>query len=102
MSIKKQYLKSKPVCKVTLAIDKKNAQQASSITVAGDFNGWNETSHSMKQLKNGDFKITLELPKNKDYQFRYLVNGNAWMNDESADAFVSNRVSGEENCVLKI
>ena len=38
MAIKKQYLKSKPVCKVTFSVP---AKEATKVAVVGDFNEWN-------------------------------------------------------------
>ena len=40
MSVKKQFIKTKPVCKVTFTIDAKDATSAS---VVGDFNNWNQS-----------------------------------------------------------
>ena len=38
MSISKQYLKSRPVCKVTFVV---SAAEANEVVVVGDFNEWN-------------------------------------------------------------
>ena len=38
MSIKKQFLKSKPVCKVTFTVP---AETADTVFVAGNWNNWN-------------------------------------------------------------
>ena len=38
MSLKKQFIKTKPVVKVTFSIDAKDADSAA---VVGDFNNWN-------------------------------------------------------------
>ena len=39
MSIKKQFVKTKPVCKVTFSVAAKEANAAS---VVGDFNNWDQ------------------------------------------------------------
>ena len=54
MAIKKQYLKSKPVCKVTFEV---TAKEANSISVVGDFNEWNAAATPLKKLKNKKFKF---------------------------------------------
>jgi hypothetical protein len=41
MSIKKQYLKSKPVCKVTFRIPKEVANGTRMAALVGEFNNWN-------------------------------------------------------------
>ncbi|PIB34181.1 glycoside hydrolase [Reichenbachiella sp. 5M10] len=102
MSIKKQFFKSKDVCKITWSIDKKNVPGAENISLSGDFNNWSLSSHPLKKMKSGDFKLVLELPKDKEYQFRYLVDGTTWINDEEADGFVNNQVSNESNCILSV
>lgn len=102
MSLKKQYLKSKPVCKVTFKLSKEEAKNASSVKLIGDFNGWDESVEPMKKLKNGSFTSTIELEKDSDYQFRYLLNDNEWENDWSADAYVPSPVSLEDNSVVTV
>ena len=58
MSIKKQFIKTKPVCKVTFSVEAKGATAAS---VVGDFNNWNESDGALSKLKNGTFKATFDL-----------------------------------------
>ncbi|UII25654.1 isoamylase early set domain-containing protein [Fulvivirga maritima] len=102
MSIKKQYLKSKPICKVTFAIDKKVANGASTVHLSGNFNDWAKEEDELTALKNGTFKITKELPADQEYEFRYLLDGEYWANDDDADKFIDNGVSNEQNCVIVI
>ena len=42
MSIKKQFLKSRPVCKVTFRVDKEAANTAEKLYIVGDFNQWDK------------------------------------------------------------
>ncbi len=95
--IKKQYLKSRPVCKVTFELPKSVAAETAQIV--GDFTGWNALP--MDQLKDGRFKTVLELEQGQEYQFRYLLNEQDWQNDEEADKYVSNPFNGE-NSVLAV
>ena len=99
MGLKKQTLKSKPVCKVTFRFEKEIAEGAEKVALVGDFNNWDTEATKMKKLKSGEFTSLLELEKGKEYQFRYLVNGKEWYNDLSADAYVTNEF-GAENCVV--
>ncbi len=71
---------------------------ADHVHVAGDFNGWQATT-PMKRQKDGSWRATVELNAGRDYQFRYLVDGNFWVNDEAADAYVANPF-GADNCVV--
>ena len=98
MAITKQYLKSKPVVKVTFAVP---AEDAKKVTVLGSFNEWNtKKAVALKKLKNGTFKGTLDLEKDNSYEFKYLVDG-SYVNDEQADAYAVN-VFGTENGVLNL
>jgi 1,4-alpha-glucan branching enzyme len=93
--IKKQYLKSRPVCKVTFSLSPET--DADRADVVGDFTDWQPAP--MDQLKNGSFKVVLELPQGKEYQFRYLLNGSEWVNEEEADRYVPNPYAGENSVV---
>lgn len=99
--LKKQYLKTRPVCKVTFRVSKKAAQSAQTIHLAGDFNGWDEQSIPMTALKSGDFTATVELETTdtSEYQFRYRYDGRHWENDWEADAYVNNGMDGENSIV---
>ena len=97
--LKKQYLKSKPVCKVTFTLPE--SIKAENAFLVGDFNNWDEKATKMKKaVKTGQFSITLELEKDKEYQFRYLVNGSEWHNDWHADKYVPNPFSGDNSVVV--
>ncbi len=102
MSFKKQYLKSKPVCKVVFKLSKEEAKNADSVRLLGDFNNWDVNAEPMKKLKNGDFTATLDLAKDNDYQFRYLLDDSAWENDWEADLYVPSPISLEDNSVISI
>jgi 1,4-alpha-glucan branching enzyme len=96
--LKKQILKSKPVCKVTFTLPE--AIKAETAYLVGDFNNWDEKSTPMKMVKkSGQFSITLDLETGREYQFRYLVNGTEWHNDWHADKYVPNPFSGDNSVV---
>jgi len=102
MSIKKQFLKSKPVCKVSFKLTKDQVNNAGKVNVVGDFNQWNETSDELKPLKDGSFSQTLELESGREYQFRYLIDGTTWMNDEEADRYVISGLGDSHNAVITL
>lgn len=99
MSIKKQFLKSKPLCKVAFRLDAAEVNGAKKVQILGDFNNWDQTSEPMTMLKSNDFTAALELESGKEYQFRYLIDGIDWKNDSEADGFVVNEF-GSENGVI--
>jgi 1,4-alpha-glucan branching enzyme len=98
MAIKKQYLKSKPVCKVTFSVA---AEEAETVSVVGNFNEWNTEATSLKKLKNGTFKGTVDLEKDAEYEFRYVVDG-IYTNDDQADSYKWNEYAAAENGVLSL
>jgi 1,4-alpha-glucan branching enzyme len=94
--LKKKFLKSKPTCQVTFELPKEiKAKEAS---LVGEFNGWDKKANPLKKVKSV-WKTTLELEQGRQYQFRYLVNGQEWHNDDAADKYVPNNVDGENSVV---
>jgi 1,4-alpha-glucan branching enzyme len=102
MSIKKQFLKRKPVCKVTFRIPEEIGNSAETAHVVGEFNNWDFSSTPMKKLKTGDFTATLDLEKGREYQFRYLLDQKNWENDMDADKFEPSPFGDSENSVLVV
>ena len=102
MAFKKQYLKSKAVCKVTFKLSKQEAKQADSVRLVGEFNDWDLMSTPMKKLKDGSFTTTINLPKDAAYQFRYLLNNTDWENDWDADSYIPSPMSLDDNSVVNV
>ena len=98
MAIKKQFLKSKPVCKVTFTVQ---AEEAKNVDVVGTFNEWNDKATPLKKLKNGSFKGTVDLDAGSYYEFRYIVDGE-YINEQEADSFAWSDFAGAENSVLSV
>jgi 1,4-alpha-glucan branching enzyme len=97
--LKKKYLKTSPACKVTFRLPKEAAHDAKTVSIVGDFNKWNLSETPMKRLKNGDFQVTLELPCNREYSFRYLIDSTRWENDWCADKYISNPYGCDDSVV---
>jgi 1,4-alpha-glucan branching enzyme len=102
MSIKKQFLKTRPICKVTFRLSTEEAKNADTVHITGEFNDWNKLNTPMKKLKNGSFTITLDLEQNTEYQFRYLIDKHSWINDTEADRLVPSGFSGSQNFVVSV
>jgi 1,4-alpha-glucan branching enzyme len=98
MSIKKQFIKTKPVCKVTFTVEAKDAVTAS---VVGDFNNWNPAEGQLSKLKNGTFKGVFDINKDATYEFKYIVDG-VYSNEQEADYFIWNEFANAENSVLEV
>lgn len=102
MSVKKQYLKTKPYCKVTFRLGKKRAAGAHRVAVAGDFNSWEMTHTPMKSLKSGDFTVTVNLAKGREYQYRFVIDGDRWVTDEEADKQIYCDFAKVQNAVVVV
>ncbi|UTP72018.1 isoamylase early set domain-containing protein [Alteromonas sp. LMIT006] len=102
MPLKKTYLKSKDECKVTFRLPKEQAATAQTVKLIGDFNDWETQVNPMKKLKSGEFTQTINLPKNKRYAFRYLVDDKEWQNDWAADAYIPNELTFDDNSVVEV
>lgn len=99
MSIKKKYLASKPECKVTFKLSKDVAGSYDQVSLVGEFNNWDPKATEMKKLKAGDFTVTINLEKDKEYEFKYLADNTDWINEEEADKLVANEFQGENSVV---
>ena len=102
MSVKKQYLKSRPVSKVTFHLPCKAAPAARNVYLVGEFNGWDTQAMPMKKLKTGAFTLTIELAPGRTYSYRYLIDGKVWENDWDADAYLPSGVAESDNSVVEV
>lgn len=100
MSIKKQYLKSKPECKVTFKAQKQLVKDAQKVFISGDFNNWEAQELEMKKMKSGECSISLNLPVGQEYQYKFVIDGDRWESDTEADKLVENEFSGLNSVVI--
>ncbi len=103
MGLQKRFLKSKPISKVTFRVPREAATDATAVNLVGEFNDWDKSAQPMTRLKNGEFKVTLDLPVGREYSFRYLISrpeGSVWENDWAADKYATCAFTGVENSVL--
>ena len=98
----KKYVRSRNVCKVAFVVPEEELPEdveIESITVVGEFNDWVRDASPMNLRRGGLYRADVELEPGKEYQFRYLLNGDEWYNDWYADAYVPGGMGGE-NCVV--
>ncbi len=96
--LKKRFFKTKQTCQVTFELPTKEVE-AKKVNLAGDFNGWDITATPLRKVKNV-WKTSLKLEQGQEYQFRYIVDGNEWLNDKAADKYVPNNINGENSVVV--
>jgi 1,4-alpha-glucan branching enzyme len=92
--LSKKFFKTKEGCEVTFEFAADNAEEVALICESND---WQPIA--MKKSKEGPFRTKVRLPKDSRFQFRYLVNNEAWLNDDTADAYWLNEY-GSQNSVV--
>lgn len=102
MSLKKRYLKTRPVGKITFRLPKEAAQAAERVALVGDFNDWDPAATPMKRLRDGAFTVTLDLETGREYAFRYLIGDMTWTNDGEADRYVPSGFPDAENSIVSV
>ena len=96
--LKKSITKTGNYCRVTFKLPAEvNAETA---VLCGDFNEWNQEAHPMKQLKDGSFSVTLSVPTDQRYRFRYLLDGERWENDWEADDYAPNEHGSDDSILI--
>ena len=98
--LKKQYFKTKTVCRVTFTLPCEAAPSANVVCLVGDFNNWSISAHPMRRLTNGDFTLSIDLERDRQYQFRYLIDECRWENDWHADGYAATPYGDCENSVV--
>ncbi|MCL9774164.1 isoamylase early set domain-containing protein [Vibrio methylphosphonaticus] len=94
--INKRFFKTKDEVEVTFELDGANVD---SVVLMAEFHDW-QPIQMKKVAKTKSFKYRTRLPKDAEYQFRYLVNETEWVNDAEADHYVPNGF-GADNGIVK-
>jgi len=94
--MKKEYTKTRRSCKVTFELV---AGDAKEVTLLGDFNEWNASTHPMKRRKDGSFSLSISLKPGNEYKYRFFADGTTWLNDPEADKLVPNSFGTEDSVV---
>ncbi len=92
--LKKKYFKTKEECEVTFEL----SVEAKDVVLVSDLNGW-EPLNMNKRRRDKAFYTKVRLPNENQYEFRYLIDGSDWENDEAADGYLPNEFGGENSIV---
>lgn len=94
--ISKKFFKTKDEVEVTFEVEL--PKDSSNVSIVADFLDW--TPEPMKKVaKSSIYKFKTRLPKDSEFQFRYLLDEQTWMNDPNADKFIPNGL-GEDNSLI--
>jgi len=96
--MKKTYSKTGTSCRVTFEFPAE--AKATSVTLCGEFNDWDKSTHVLKQRKNGSFSTTISLKPGSEYRFRYWIDGEHWENDWAADKYLPNEFGTDDSVVV--
>lgn len=96
--MKKTYSKTGRTCRVTFELA--GAGEAQKIALLGDFNEWNPGAHFLKRRKDGTYAVTVSLEAGQEYRYRFLKDGQTWLNDPEADKRVANPFGTEDSVVV--
>ncbi len=91
--INKRFFKTKDEVEVTFEVPAEQVGQ--SVAIVADFLDWQPTEMK-KVAKTKSYKFKTRLPKDSQFEFRYLVDNEKWINDSAADQYLANEF-GEEN-----
>lgn len=94
--VSKRFFKTKDEVEVTFVVDTDDVDSAA---LATDQHDWQPQPMTRTARGKGPFRIRLRFAKNDPVQFRYLLDGSRWENDEAADAYWPNPL-GSDNSVV--
>jgi len=93
----KTYFKTKDYCKVKFTL---NSVDAERVEIYGLNNDW-QHALKMKKKKDGSFSADINLPKESSHEFKYLLDGQNWINDPESNTVIPN-VYGGSNSLLSL
>jgi 1,4-alpha-glucan branching enzyme len=94
--ISKRFFKTKDEVEVTFELDVE--ESPSSVSIVADFLDW--SPEPMKKVaKSSTYKFKTRLPKDSEFQFRYLLGDENWVNDPAADNYVGNGFGTDNSLV---
>lgn len=86
--ITKSYYNDGRSCRVTFRYCPD--RHVETVHLISDHDDWDMTARPMVRRKDGCFSTSLVLPGGSRIQFRYLVDGSDWVNDDQADEYTQN------------
>ena len=101
MSVVKKFSKNKKTCQVTFTLPKEAITGAKEVLLVGEFNNWNIEEGIAMVDKKDEYKTMVTLEAGRNYEYRFLIDGQKWENDWNAEAYVPNTF-GTENSVVTL
>ncbi|PIP78328.1 MAG: glycoside hydrolase family 13 [Ignavibacteria bacterium CG22_combo_CG10-13_8_21_14_all_37_15] len=103
MAIIKKYSKDRRICHVTFILPKEISENFQQVSLVGEFNNWDIHKDIFSHNSpDGSCSAEYVLDAGKEYQFRYLGNGETWLNEPEADAETITHFGDSKNSILAI
>lgn len=72
-----------------------DAPQASSVYLAGDFNGWGSKGYELRRVgPEGKWEITIPLERGKVYVYNFVIDDTTWIPDPEVPARIDDGFGG--------
>jgi 1,4-alpha-glucan branching enzyme len=75
--------------------------KASNVLLAGEFNGWDGSINPLEKDEHGFWRVALSAPSAGIYQYKFVVDGQRWVEDPNNQMKVPDNRGGM-NSVLTI
>ena len=83
--------------KITFAVP--NDLAPVSVSLIGEFNGWDPQAHPLRKRSNGTRSVTLELPTGRSWEYLYVTEDGVFFCDPEPEALVANPYGGTNSVV---
>lgn len=97
--LKKRFFKTNDDCEVTFEFE---SDAATAVALVCEANDWQPVEMKKAKTNGSPFKTKLRLPKDEQFQYLYLVDGQNWVNDETADAQMPNEYGATNSVVSTV
>ena len=86
--------------KVVVVFEIPSTIWADRINLVGDFNNWDRESLPLRQDRQANWQVEIELDAGREYRFRYLFDGASWVYDWYADKSLTDSGGGCDSIVI--
>jgi 1,4-alpha-glucan branching enzyme len=86
--------------KVVVVFEIPSTIWADRINLVGDFNNWDPESLPLRQDRQANWQVEMELDAGREYRFRYLFDDSHWVYDWHADKSITDSGGGNDSVVI--
>jgi 1,4-alpha-glucan branching enzyme len=86
--------------KVVVVFEIPSTIWADRVNLVGDFNNWDPESLPLRQDRQENWQVEMELDAGREYRFRYLFDGAYWVYDWRADKSLTDTGGSYDSIVI--